>query len=167
MDHEPVVRLTRPGDINSVTRMDLKCYPYPMPMQEWQERIKGSGEKDQARIIVVELYREPAGFAMWNINDEHVGFLCRLGVLPKYRRQKVGTLLMASCLKHCQENHCDKVKLVVPSIHCQPGDPDDVSAFLTACGFKTTKEILYNYCVMYGDQIDGYVFERGTHAITC
>lgn len=163
---EPVVRLTRPDDINDVTMMDLRCYPYPMPMKEWQERIQGSGKQDQARIIVVEVYRKAAGFAMWNIDENHVGWLCRLGVLPPYRRKKLGCVLMASCVKHCADNHCDKIKAVVPSIHCKPGDPDDVSAFLHYCGFKATGEILYGYCVMYGDETDGYVFERDTHAFT-
>ena len=159
---EPVVRLTRPSDINNVTMMDLKCYHYPMPMKDWQERIQGSGQVGQARIVVVEVKYNAAGFAMWSIDENQVGLLHRLGVLPQYRRRHIGMVLMAAFLRHCAENHCDKVRCVVPSLHCKPGDPDDVSAFLMRCGWKTTGEIIPDYKQMYGDMIDGYVFERRT-----
>lgn len=164
---EPVIRLTRPTDINAVTMMDLKCYPYPLEMKQWQELLSGSGKQNHARVVVVEAKGVAVGFAVWSIRQENmVGLLHRLGVLPQYRRRQFGTLLMAAYIKHCQENQCDKVRVIVPSIHCDPGDPDDVSAFLNTCGFKTTGEILPDYRVMYGDEVDGYVFERGTHAIT-
>lgn len=159
---EPVVRLTRPSDINNVTMMDLKCYDYPMPMKDWQERIQGSGEVGQARIVVVEVKYVPAGFAMWSIDENQVGLLHRLGVLPQFRRRHIGTVLMAAFLRHCAENHCDKVRAVIPSINCKPGDPDDVSAFLKFTGWKASGEVLSNYRVMYGDLVDGYVFERRT-----
>ena len=42
-----------------------------------------------------------------------------------------------------------------------PGDPDDVTEFLDYMGFKATGEIRYDFCVMYGDSVDGFIFERG------
>ena len=163
---EPVIRLTRPSDINTVSSMDLKCYHYPISMEEWKEKIEGTGKQDSARIIVVEIRRQPVGFAMWSIDNEMTGHLHRLGVLPALRRRNLGTLLMTSFVKHCNENHCEMVRCVVPSLQCQPGDPDDVSAFLNACGFKPNGEVLHDYRQMYGDLVDGYVFTRGTHDLT-
>jgi len=161
------IRLSRPNDINSITDMDLKCYPYPLEMSEWQEKIKGSGNKDYARIVVAEYGPMPLGFAMWSADLEHVGQLHRLGVLPQFRRKGLGTLLLAACNSHCRENQCDVLRTIVPSLHCQPGDPDDVSVFLTRTGFRATGKVLHSYRIMYGDEVDGYEFERRTdNAIT-
>jgi len=161
---EPVVRLTRPDDINAIKAMDLKCYHYPLPMKSWQALINGSGKKDQARIVMTEVYRKPAGFAMWAADES--GDFCtlhRVGVLPKFRRNGLGTVLVAACVRHCFENDIAKVRVIVPDIHCCPGEVDDVSGFLNACDFKTTGEIISEFKTMYGDLVDGYVFERGTH----
>lgn len=165
---EPVVRLTRPSDINSVTFMDAQCYAYPIELKTWQEHIKGSGKDDEARIVVIEAYHKPMGFAMWKVED-NVGKLYRLGVLPKYRRRGLGSVLMRAFLRNCAEKVddsglpcCHEVNVVVPHIHCNTGDEDDVYQFLLHCGFKPTGEVLHDYRVMYGDDVDGYVFGRKT-----
>lgn len=171
---EPVVRLTRPGDINSVTAIDLKCYHYPLPMKEWQALINGSGKQGQARIVVTEVYRASAGFAMWSVDEDRICNLHRVGVLPKFRRNGLGTVLVAACVRHCfetnktgKEDLIKTARVVVPDIHCSPGDPDDVSAFLSSCDFKPTGKIIPEFKTMYGQPVDGYVFERGTnHAVT-
>ena len=163
---EPIVRLTRPDDINSITTIDLKCYHYPMSMKSWQELLNGSGKRGQARVVVTEVYRKPAGYAMWTFDEDHTGILHRVGVLPKFRRNGIGTVLVAAALKHSFENHVDTMRITVPDIHCCPGDVDDVSAFLNACEFNTTGEIVPEFKTMYGELVDGYVFQRGTHALT-
>ena len=58
---EPVIRLVRPDDMNKLQTLDLKCYQFPMPLKEWQQRLKGSGKKDEARIVVCEVFQAVAG----------------------------------------------------------------------------------------------------------
>lgn len=143
--------------------MDLKCYHYPLELPAWQKLINGSGKKDQARIVVVEVHRQPAGFAMWANDLDDTTTLHRVGVLPKFRRHGLGLVLVAACVRHSFENHIPVVRVIAPHIHCCPGHEDDVSAFLAACDFKPSGEIINNFKVMYGEYVDGYVFKRGTH----
>lgn len=164
---EPLVRLVRPTDINNLTVMDLKCYHYPMTLEDWKQKIKD--KKTNTQIIIVEFRRHPVGFAMWSVEqleNEYVGKILRLGVLPQYRRKHFGKLLLTFIFKYLRDWKCNKVQIVVSSLHCLPGDPDDVSEFLTKCGFQTTGEVVSEFKWMYGDLVDGYIFERNTDAFT-
>jgi GNAT superfamily N-acetyltransferase len=158
---EPLIRLTRPDDISKLQTIDLKCYQYPLSMKAWQEYVNGSGKAGKARIVICQVYQTAAGYAMWQVDQEHTSTeVLRLGVLPKFRRNKLGTLLMEACVRDSQKNRCDKVRILVPHIHCRPGDPDDVSAFLGVCGFKASGKCISDWRQMYGEWVDAYEFER-------
>lgn len=166
----PVIRVTRPGDINSLKSIDLKSYDYPLDMDGWRERIADSGKIDKPRIAVVTVNAQAVGYCMW-LSDEKPeygsedgasGKILRLGVLPNYRRQGYGRMLMDEAIRHCGMMHCDNMKITVPAIHCMPGDPDDVSQFLNRCGYRPTGQVVEDFQKMFGDWIEGYVFERPT-----
>ncbi len=160
---EPLIRLVRPNDMNKLQTLDLKCYPYPLPLSEWQEKLKGSGKEDEARIVICEVFNTAAGFAMWTIDKEHDGsHLVRLGVVPKFRRNGIGTLLVDACVRDTRKYGCEFIRTIVPHIHCCPGDSDDVSVFLTHSNFSpaTKHGVQHGYREMYGKRVDGYVFER-------
>ncbi len=157
---EPIIRLTRPTDINALSSLDLKTYHYPFPLEKWKELVRQSGKPTEARVVVAEAYRRPIGFAMWQEEDDNLVRIIRIGVLPKHRRIGIGTLLIHKCVSHSMIDQKEHVVIVVPDIHCSPGDPDDVSAFLKSVKFTTTGKIVSEYCRMYGEWRDGYVFER-------
>lgn len=160
---EPVIRLVRPDDMNKLQTLDLKCYQFPIPLQEWQERLKGSGKDDEARIVICEVYQTVAGFAMWSVDKDHDGsHLIRLGVIPRFRMNGLGRLLVQACVRDTRKHGCEFIRTVVPHIHCYPGDEDDVSVFLSRCDFfpATHNGVLHDYREMYGQPVDGYVFER-------
>ena len=58
-----------------------------------------------------------------------------------------------------KSDKCRTISLVVPALYCNPGDSDDCSEWLTAKGFRA-KEIKKDAYVMFGDDVDGYVFTR-------
>lgn len=165
---EPIVRLSRPTDINNLVALDLKCYPYPLAMSNWQELLNNSGKAAEPWIVVVEVYRKPVGFALWHEAYEEGGdeklkdaiLLLRAGVLPKYRFNGLGRKLIEKCCIEARKAGKKRVRIVIPDIHCRPGDPDDVSQFLNKTGFNTTGEIKPCHKKMYGDWVDGYVFQK-------
>ena len=159
---EPVVRLSRPNDITQLRDLDLKCFQYPFSMAEWQHFIQGSGKKNEPKVMILEVLKKAVGFAMWeaNIQESHINVF-RVGVLPLLRRRKLGTALISTIVKDAKINHMDKIKCIVPDIHCTPNDPDDVSEFLLHNGFSATGEIVYGIFGMYGSNVDGYTFEKG------
>lgn len=158
---EPIIRLTRPTDINALKDLDIKSYHFPLELEDWQARISGSGKPNESMIVVTEVYKKPVAYAMWNVDKEHNGiYLERLGVLPKFRRNGLGSRLVNRCMQHGYDQFCEEVRVIVPSIHCFPGHPDDVSAFMNFNGFKTNGEIVHDMRKMYGQTVDGYIFVR-------
>lgn len=169
--NKPTVRLTRPNDINHLRDLDIKCYPYPLEMQDWHKLVNGAGKKSEARVIIVEWNGTPIGFAVWNYEQIErkdkqgqtetldVAYVVRLGVAPAYRRRNVGMLLRDTVLIDARKKSLDVVRMTVPDLHCNPGDPDDVSVWLNRMGFRATGEIKERFMVMYGDWREGYIFE--------
>ena len=165
---EPIIRLTRPTDISALQTLDLKSYHYPMPLDEWQQYVSESGKAGEARIIIVEVFRKPVGYCMWTIDKLNNGaHLERIGVIPPFRRSGLGTLLVEACVKHVRDQYYGEtrdveIRTIVPHIHCNIDDPDDVSAFLTSVDFSPTdnKNIVHNWKTMYGELVDGYIFAR-------
>jgi hypothetical protein len=164
----PVVRLRRPSDMGVLTTLDLKTHQYPMPMSEWQDRV----DKQDTRIILVEVYHKPVGFCMWATNEEeNLAWILRIGVLPgDLRRQGLGSLLVEAVVRHSMgvkddEGHplINRIQIVVPSTNCRD-DEDNVTKFLAYNKFYATGEILEDYRKMYGDYVDGYFFERQLNA---
>jgi len=158
---DPIIRLSRPSDINNIVSLDSKCYVYPFKMKDWQNIVEKSGRDGEPRVIMLEVLDRPVGFSMWRLGgEEKVTKILRLAVLETHRTIGLGRLLVAACHRGSALSGMDKMRLTVPDIHCCPGDPDDVSVFLSKTGFAATGEIVRDFKEMYGDPVDGYVFER-------
>ena len=162
----PLIRLSRPNDINTLVALDLKTYNYPLSMDDWKVLVHGSGKKKEPRVILLELMSRPAGFCMWKESepeegkDEQIVELLRVGILPEYRGRSLGRLLVDRCAEECNRNRMDKIRLLVPEVHCVPDDPDNIVGFLNKVDFFPTGEIVEDFKVMYGDMVDAFAFER-------
>lgn len=160
---QPVIRLSRPTDINNLRDLDVKCYDYPLNMEQWQALVQSSGKTDEARCVLVEYQNPigsntPIGFGVWQ-NEEGKFNILRLGVAKSYRRQGIGKLIIDTIVKDARKKDVKTISLIVPDLHCEPGDPDDCSQFMLAVGFKPTGEIIQKHIYMYGQWREGYAFE--------
>lgn len=162
---QPAIRLSRPTDINNLRDLDVKCYDYPLNMEQWQALISSSGKSEEARCVLVEYQsaigsgNKPIGFGVWQKNEREFNIL-RLGVHKDYRRQGIGTLIIDTIVKDAVKKAIKQIFVTVPDLHCEPGDPDDASQFLVAVGFKTNGKIVPEFRHMYGQYRDGYTFEK-------
>jgi len=159
----PVIRLSRPTDINNLRDLDIKCYDYPLTMDQWQALVSASGKVEEARCVLVELQNpvgsnKPIGFGVW---QKHEGdfLVLRIGVHKEYRRKGIGQLIVDTIQNDASKKGIKLITITVPDLHCTPGDPDDVSKFLLATGFRPSGKIIHNFKRMYGQDRDGYVFE--------
>lgn len=159
MQNPPLLRLSRPSDLADLKALDIKCYHYPITNDGWQDLLKKSGKVDASSVIIAEYSRQRIGFAVWWNLDEDSIEIMRLGVHPYYRRKGVGSLLLAKILSDTRHLGASTIQLTAPSVHCCPGDKDDISEFLISSGFKATGEIIEDFKVMYGDLVDGYIFK--------
>ena len=159
---QPVVRLSRPTDINNLRDLDVKCYDYPINMEQWKTLVESSGKAGEARCVLVEYQsaigsNKPIGFGVWQYHDGDF-LILRIGTVKQYRRRGIGHLIMDAIVKDASKKGIKTIKITVPDIHCQPGDPDDVSAYLVKMGFKTTGLIYSDWKFMFGQYRDGYEF---------
>jgi GNAT superfamily N-acetyltransferase len=163
---KPMIRLSRPTDINTLVALDLKAYNYPLSMDDWKVLVHGSGKKKEPRVVLLELMGRPAGFCMWKDaepkegEEERIVDLLRVGITPSYRKRGLGRLIVDRCAEECNRDRVDKIRILVPEVHCVPDDPDNIVGFLNKVDFNPTGEIIDNYKVMYGDSVDAFVFER-------
>ena len=160
---QPVIRLSRPTDINNLRDLDVKCYDYPLLMEQWKTLVESSGKAGEARCVLVEYQsaigsNKPIGFGVWQLLDGDFHIL-RLGTVKPYRRRGIGHLIVDTIVKDAKKKDIKIIKITVPELHCQPGDPDDVSAFLAKMGFKATGRIYTDWKFMFGQYRDGYEFE--------
>lgn len=163
---KPMIRLSRPTDINTLVALDLKTYNYPLSMEDWKVLVHGSGKKKEPRVVLLELMGKPVGFCMWQDREpeegqkELVADLLRVGIVPGYRNRSLGRLMVDRCAEECNRNRLDKIRVLVPEVHCVPDDPDNIVGFLNKVDFFPTGEIVEDFKVMYGDLVDAFVFER-------
>ncbi len=180
---EPTVRLSRPNDINTLGTLDLKSYAYPLTMDNWRSLVNGSGKKCEPRVVLLELFRKPVGFAMWIRDEENMSkvFLLRVGIVPMQRRRGLGTVLVNQCVRDCllenekleqkllsnqafakgeNQEPIREIHIAVPDIHCIPNDPDNVVGFLNNSDFRPNGDIISKAKIMYGNPVDAYIFVR-------
>jgi len=170
---EPEVRLTRPTDINTIRDLDIKCYDYPLEMDDWKELLNNSGKENKSRVVIVEGHRKSLGFGVWKMLPPEVGVneqvcaLHRLGVKPgKYRGKGLGKLLIKTCEAHAIRMQADLIRYVAPDFKCNKDDEDDISGFLSLVEFYATGVIVPSYKFMYGRWVDGFVFEKQLRGVS-
>jgi GNAT superfamily N-acetyltransferase len=160
------VNIRRGGnrDVNYIKDIDMKSYQYPWSHEQWAIL----GEDETYHWCVASRGVEPVGFAAWqNMQYEHrhpglipTVSIERLAVKPSDRREGIGTALIEYVCKYAEDQFFNRVVTVVPEINCLPGDPDDISAWLLAQGFRAELPILKDHVCHYGKLVDCYTFAR-------
>jgi ribosomal protein S18 acetylase RimI-like enzyme len=140
-------------DLNTLKDIDLRSNFYPLEEDAWAYSVvDGHCANYGASIGKVMV-----GFVL--AEQIETLMILRLCVRPNYRHHGVGTKLMDKMASLARDLHVSTMSIIIPEIHCLPGDPDDVSLWLKWRGFRATK-ILKDGFYMYGDKIDGFKFER-------
>lgn len=156
------LRLSRPSDINNFRDLDIKCYDYPLAMEQWEALTKSSGQNGEARCMLAHygasIAAKPVGFAVWQYNETDI-ILLRLGVDRRLRRRGLGTSLVQSVFKDAREKLCERITITVPACHTLPGDPDNVVGFLNHCNFRASGLVYHDWKFMFGKMEDGFEFE--------
>jgi N-acetylglutamate synthase-like GNAT family acetyltransferase len=87
-------------------------------------------------------------------------FLAKVGILPSFRGQGLGQMIFTKCEAEAQWSNLKKVFVWLPDLHCNPGDPDDVSVFVNKCGYRATGQCREAPYKMYGKPFELYRFEK-------
>ena len=150
------VFIARTNDINVLADIDLKAYEYPCGVDYFKE-VVATNPNDQFALIA-STPKAAVAYVTVHVLDTQAEIF-RFGVLPKYRRIGVGTLLMTKLMNRLALTKCTTAITTVPEFVCDPRDLNDVSNFLLFTGFKATM-LERDYFYMYGRRYDGVKFWR-------
>lgn len=151
------IRAATKNDAHYLFDIDLKCFDFPWSIHEW--RIFG-----QACLGTVATHNSvPVGMVLFKANDDDL-LIVKIGVKHEFRRQGIGRALVDNCLQYARDTNLLTLSMVVPETLLRPGDPDDVSGWLTTTGFKPTIPLLSQHFEMYGKSEDGVRFTLSTRS---
>ena len=141
-------------DMGCMKDIDLKASIYPAEPAAWAYTVVDGNCVNFGAYIGDKM----VGFIITE-QRENVLRILRLKVHPDYTCSLAAEALIEKAESLARDLHVKRLTMVVPEIHCMPGDPDDESIDLNSIGF-VAKSIVKDAFVMYGDTIDGFRFER-------
>jgi len=144
-------------DLNTILDLDLKTHAYPWAGTNWANVFNNP----QSVIYVASIALKQVGFCVLHQPEQGQELqILRMGVHEQFRGLGVGRRLLMEGYKLAHDLLCKKMTIIVPDIHCMPGDPDDVSVILNKQGFFAGPPIYADHFLMYGGKVDGYKFTK-------
>lgn len=141
-------------DLATLRDIDIKTYFYPVPDDGWAHALVDSS----CVVYMVRLGRHHIAYMIVEPSKHNLR-VHRLGVIRQYRGHGAAKMLLTKAEELRRATKSKALEVIVPEIHCLPGDPDDISLFLKFQGFKATG-IKLDFFTMYGRKYDGFIFER-------
>lgn len=103
------LRNAEPADTIYIMQIDLKSYDIAWDSEEWRE-VALSRTKN---TICITRNGMPIAFAVYDIENGQLRLL-RLGVMPKYRRQKLGTSILKWIDRLMLDKRIRRASCIVP-----------------------------------------------------
>lgn len=103
------VRRARPGDLSSILRLDVACFPTPWGKGE---EILGPAVVSAPYFAVAEFSGEVIGYTYVTVH--HAGLhahLVRIAVAPAYQGRGVGVRLLAEVVRFCHHRRIEMLSL--------------------------------------------------------
>lgn len=146
------LRGSRPEDAHYLIDIDIKCFEFPWSPAQWR---RASAD---CMACVVTWKDTPVGMAVFRKN--HLGDveIVKLGVKKPFRKLGVSRALILNCAIYAREVASPFLVLIVPERRLCPGDPEDLSAWLTRLGFRARTPLYKDYFKFYGEREDGVMF---------
>ena len=142
-----------------IAKLDYESYFFAL----LRGRLEGLSTNLSVMATVATHQGNPIGFAIWErakSNRDSKPIIHRLGVLPAFRRQGVGTKILGWVLDDLRREGGDTLVSTLSLNTCRgSSDPHDVSGFMTKMGFKCVAEVDEAF-FEYFEDVPGYVFEK-------
>ena len=156
-------------DRAALTRLDAVCYDYPLDFEIWTDALRLDTDMTCG---IIKHGRNLVGYAVYFplLDDQTLAdlskepepnelFIMRLGIHPKYRRQRYGSIFIEHIRKYARENWFKKITTMIPEFWPEKGERPEVLQFLKENQFKQTARIHHGVYRMFGNNYDGIVFE--------
>jgi ribosomal protein S18 acetylase RimI-like enzyme len=145
-------RASTERDAHYLIDIDLKCFDYAWLPEAWRQVSKTC-------VACVATWNEtPIGMAIFGKTPDGDVEILKVAVKPAYRNQGIAQHLLYNCALYAREVHAFRLIMVVPEGQLRPGEPGDISDWLTRLGFRAQVPLLKDYFVFYGQAEDGVIF---------
>jgi N-acetylglutamate synthase-like GNAT family acetyltransferase len=157
------IRKPEPQDLNYILDIDLKSFEDNWSYNTWRETLY-----DPRYGVLIGTYKGlPVGFVVW-FGGTKEGLITRLGVKPVYQQKGVGTQLLDAVEVILSQQGIKEVHFPVTESLCTPGQPYDVSRWLTKRKYRASGLIRGSgiYCGVKEDEIifQKFLEETSKHA---
>jgi GNAT superfamily N-acetyltransferase len=130
--------------------MDLKCFDDVWDEESWLDWFK-----EDRVVYIAKIEGKEVGFVACMILSDGI-FIEKLGVKPGYRKQGVSRALLSSIeLQARLQAWPHVVSITVPETFLSPGQPDDISGWVSKVGFQAKPPLQPDFFYINGDYIDG------------
>lgn len=140
------------ADAHELLDCDLKCFDDPWSHEEWREAAADSlawiAELDGKIVGMIVVRRTLYG-------DVEIRKLC---VKPAYRKQTIGRALLWQAILFAREVAAPRLFVVVRERAICPGQPGDLSGWLSRLGFRAGTPLLKAHFTFCGEPEDGIAF---------
>ncbi|MDI7277222.1 MAG: GNAT family N-acetyltransferase, partial [Anaerolineae bacterium] len=101
------IRPARPEDLDVVEQIDAASFP---PLWRYPRAMLEVALRSVSRLTVAEIDRRPVGYELSTLEGDE-GQVVRLAVLPEYRRQAIGSQLLAEALAYLRRGRVRRLSL--------------------------------------------------------
>jgi len=137
-------------DRSKLYDMDIKCFDDVWDLEAWLHWF----EKDRV-IYIAELDNKEVGFAVCVLLSDGI-LIEKIGVKPAHRLLGISmSLLLTIQLCAGEQEWPGVVSTTVPETFLSPGQPGDVSGWITKVGFKAQVPLHPHYFCINGEDING------------
>ncbi len=148
------IRKPEPQDLNYILDIDLKCFEDNWSYNEWRETLY-----DPRYGVLLGTYKSlPVGFIVW-FSGTKEGLITRLAVKPAYQRKGVGSQLLSAVEVILVQQSIKEVHFPITETLCQPGQPHDVSRWLTKRGYRASA-LMRGTGLYCGTKEDEIIFQK-------
>ena len=145
-------RAAEERDAHYLIDIDIKCFDYAWMPEDWRQASK------TCVGTVATWYGTPIGMAIFAKTEAGDIEIVKIAVKKPYRNRGVASQLLLNCAIYAREIHIPRMVMLVPEGRLRPGEPDDISTWLTKLGFRAQAPLLRDYFTFYGQAEDGVLF---------
>jgi ribosomal protein S18 acetylase RimI-like enzyme len=145
------LRNAEPADTIYVMQIDIKCYDNAWESEDWRKVAMNR----QQNVIVITRHSLPIAYAVYELEAAQLKLL-RIGVLPKYRRQGIGSSILKWLDRLMGDRGIKRGTCIVPINHTGAAN------FLKSGGWKVPPKggIVKDAFEDCGEPIEGLYFIR-------
>lgn len=157
------------GDQSLLSRLDAKCYDYPLEAFEWEQILSSTsannplpGDLHRYKCMTYRINSNIIGYYVYDglQSDEPYLQLLRFGVHPDHRQKGLGTMIMDNAKMKASSMGLKDVEIMIPEYWLDPDENRGIISFVDTTGMVPVDHIR-DFYLHYGRTYDAIKYRTG------